>query len=326
MKEALERLVWDRLPDPQAAQLRKALAMRLGVEPENIVVGNGSAELIRFLAMALFEPGDAVVIPQPTFGEYEPSACIAGATLLMPRAREEEGFRPDLEGLLRLLTNGIGGLDAGPKPAGIYLCNPNNPTGVYLSRNEVEDILDALPNGVVILDEAYVPFVHEPWSSLDLVKRGNLVILRSMTKDFALGGLRLGYAVGPERIVQTVQQMLPPWNVNSLAQEAGLLALEDWGYPARCLPSILEASDYLVAELRALELDTLPSRTNFFLANVGDACAFRRFLLKNGCMVRDCTSFGLPEYIRIAARTLPESKRLIEVISLAVQQEGKAGK
>ncbi len=305
VRAAAERACWERLPDSQTTALRKALAALLGVGPGNIVAGNGSAELIRFLSLTFFGPGDTVAIPQPTFGEYETSLCIAGIAAMIVPTQASNGFRLDVADLAQLLK-------AERQIRGLFLCNPNNPTGAYLSREEVERLLDALPDGLVILDEAYMPFVDGAWSSLHLLRRGNLVVLRSMTKDYALGGLRLGYAVGPEALMDVLRRVLPPWNVNAIAQEAGLLALEDPGYPARCLPDIAEARDYLMAGMSDMGLQVLTSRTNYFLVEVGDAPAFRRSLLREGFLVRDCASFGLPSYIRISARTMPECRRLIE--------------
>ena len=304
VKAAAERASWERLPDSQSTGLRQALAAALGVTRASIVIGNGSVELIRCLSLAFFGPGDAVVVAGPTFGEYETSLLIAGATPTHYRAPQQEGFRPDPGVLAGLLS----------EARGLFLCNPNNPTGVYLSREEIAAVARAATESLLVLDEAYMPFVEGAWNSLELLERGNVMVLRSMTKDYALGGLRLGYAVGAEPLMDALRKVLPPWNVNAVAQEAGLLAVEDPGYPARCLPAIIDARDYLVAALGSLGLSPLPSRTNFFLVEVGDAPSFRRALLREGFLVRDCTSFGLPSHVRISARTLPECERLVEAV------------
>lgn len=311
VRGAAERARWDRLPDSQATRLRRSLASVLEVSPANIVVGNGSIELIRFLALAFFEHGDTVVVAGPTFGEYETSLRIAGATPLLFQVSEQEGFRPNPEVLAGFLKC---------QAKGMFLCNPNNPTGVYLSREEIDTVVRAASESLLILDEAYVPFVDGAWNSLDLLGKGNLVVLRSMTKDFALGGLRLGYAVGPDPLMEALRKVLPPWNVNAVAQEAGVLALEDPDYPARCLPAIIEARDYLISELTKLGLRPRPSRTDFFLVEVGDGAATRRALLREGCLVRDCASFGLARYIRISALTLPDCRRLIEAMGRLLAQ------
>jgi histidinol-phosphate aminotransferase len=268
-----------------------------------ITVGNGSVELIRFLALACFGPQDPVVIAEPTFGEYRVSLEIAGARPLPFWAAVRDGFRFDIGKLGHFLVS--------QGARGLFLCNPNNPTGAYLSRSQLESLSDASPECLLVLDEAYLSFVEEPWDSLSLLERGNLVLLRSLTKDYALGGLRLGYALGPPALMRALRTVLPPWSVNSLAQEAGILALRDQGHLARSRRAIAQAKEYLLGELRRLGLAPLPTATNFLLVPVGDASAFRLALLRQGILVRDCTSFGLPEHIRISLRTLPECQRLV---------------
>ena len=208
------------------------------------------------------------------------------------------------------------------RPKGIFICNPNNPTGRYIPRADFEKILDACRDSLLVLDEAYISFVDNAWSSLDLAlhslatskERSNLLVLRSMTKDYAMAGLRLGYGVAREEIIATLRSICPPWNVNTLAQKAGVIAINEEEYLKRCRTELKEAKNYLVAELSRLGLPPLSSEANFFLAEVGDAPKFRRELLKRMILVRDCSSFGLPQYVRIAPRTLPECQELIVAI------------
>ena len=185
-------------------------------------------------------------------------------------------------------------------------------------------VLDTCGDGLLILDEAYVAFVDESWSSIDLISRGNIVIVRSMTKDYALAGLRLGYAVANEEIINALRRVRPPWNVNAVAQKAGVMALEDAGYFERCKREIIQAKQFLIGELYRIGFTLIPSSTNFFLVKVTNAQGFRTALLRHGILVRDCTSFGLPEYIRIAARTMPECQKLIATIQ-AMKDRGELG-
>ncbi|MFC2022532.1 pyridoxal phosphate-dependent aminotransferase [Chloroflexota bacterium] len=173
-----------------------------------------------------------------------------------------------------------------------------------------------------MLDEAYITFVDENWSSLDLISRGNVVIVRSMTKDYALAGLRLGYAVADEEIINDLRRVCPPWNVNTVAQKAGVIALNDTDHLELCKREIRKAKQFLVGELYRLGFKLVPSSTNFFLVKVTNAKDFRTALLRQGMLVRDCTSFGLPEYVRIAARTTPECQRLITAIQV-LKREGE---
>jgi len=301
-------------PDSEASHLRHCLAEKLGVEAGNILVGSGSTELIRLAALAYFGNGDLVLIIEPTFGEYQIACQIAGASLIKQRLSRENNFQLNIRETVQLVKQ--------HRPKGIFVCNPNNPTGRYLSRANFEKILDAGVDSLVILDEAYISFVDNAWSSMDLVlhssaramERGNLLILRSMTKDYGMAGLRLGYGVASEEVIATLRRICPPWNVNALAQRAGVIAINEEEYCQRCQVDIREARGYLVAELSNLGLPPLPSEANFFLVKVGDASWFRCELLKRKILVRDCTSFGLPQYVRIAPRTLPECQRLIAAV------------
>jgi len=300
-------------PDSEASYLRRSLAERLEIKMENILVGSGSTELIRLAALAYFGRGDQVLIIEPTFGEYELACRIAGASVVKQQLSATDAFLLDVDETVKLIKQ--------HRSKGIFICNPNNPTGRYFPRADFEKILDAGKDSLVVLDEAYVSFVDNPWSSLDFVahsslrvERSNSLVLRSMTKDYAMAGLRLGYGVAKEEIIATLRRICPPWNVNALAQKAGIMAIAREGYLERCQAELRKARNYLVAEFSRLGLPPLPSEANFFLIEVGDAPGFRHELLKRGILVRDCSSFGLPQYIRIAPRTLPECQRLVAVI------------
>ena len=220
--------------------------------------------------------------------------------------REEADFRVNVAETVDLIRK--------HRPKGIFLCNPNNPTGQYLSREGVERILSVAKDSLVVLDEAYIAFTEDTWSSLDLISLNNLVVLRSMTKDYALAGLRLGYTVATESIVSVLKRVRPPWNISSVAQAAGGFVLKADGYLEACGRKIREAKEFLVKELRCLGLSPVPSQASFFLVKVSDATNFRQALLKKGILVRDCSSFGLPNYIRLAPRTISECQRLLITI------------
>ena len=172
------------------------------------------------------------------------------------------------------------------------------------------------------MDEAYITFVDESWSSRDLISRGNVIIVRSMTKDYALAGLRLGYAIANQEIIENLRRVRPPWNVNVLAQKAGIIALEDTDYLERCEQEVRQVKQFLTTELYQSGFTVVPPKANFFLVRVGDARGFRSALLKHGILVRDCTSFGLPEYIRITPCTMSECQKLIATIKV-LKHEGR---
>ena len=293
-------------PDSESTHLTRSLARTLGLKTSNIIVGNGSTELIRLAALAYFNPGDRIIIITPTFGEYEIAGQIAGAAIIEQRLSPEKGFHLEVDDTIELVQK--------HRPKGIFITNPNNPTGRYISRADLERILESSQESLLILDEAYLTFVDNPWSSLDMVKRGNLLVLRSMTKDYALAGLRLGYGVANEDIIDALSRIRPPWNVNAVAQQAGIMALKEGKYVKQCQTRIKQAREYLVAELSHLDLPPLPSEASFFLVRVTNSSEFRRRLLEQKMLVRDCTSFGLPGYIRIAPRTLPECQQLVAAV------------
>jgi histidinol-phosphate aminotransferase len=304
--EALTSTSIEQYPDPEAGELRQALADKIHVSPSQLIVGSGSTELIRLIAAAYFEPDDLVVIPQPTYSEYEIACQLADAKIMKQPVIIEPDFHPDVNEITKLLRT--------HRPKAIFLCNPNNPTGQYISKEEVSQIMSSAPASLIVLDEAYIAFTENAWASADLIGHGNLVIIRSMTKDYALAGLRLGYAIAAEPIISILKRVRPPWNVNTVAQKAGLLVLNNDRHLTGCYNQIKKAKKFLINELERLGLSSLPSPTNFFLVRVGNAAAFRQVLLKKNMLVRDCTSFGLPQYIRLAPRSLPECRKLIEAI------------
>ncbi len=320
VRAALAGVPLDRYPDARAIALRERLARIHGLTPRHIIVGNGTAELIWLLGMAYLQRGDPVVIIGPTFGEYRAAAGLMGAEVAEYRASAAADFQPDVAAIEALIER--------QQPPLTFLCNPNNPTGVYLMREAVQALATACGERLLIVDEAYRAFVAEPWPSEPLIGRdlglssaeGNVVLLRSMTKDHALAGLRLGYALASPEVAATLKKVQPSWSVNAVAQAAGLAALSDENHLRETLPKITEAKAYLVEELTRLNLRVVPSAANFLLVEVGDGRGLRRKLLSHGLMVRDCTSFGLPEYVRIAVRRMEECRRLVETLQLLIRE------
>jgi histidinol-phosphate aminotransferase len=306
LAEAVSRCDIAHYPDSESGRLKKALSRKLEIAPENLIVGSGSTELIRLAALAYFGEGDRVMVMKPTYGEYEIAAQIAGAEVDKLKLREEDDFRLSLFDLAEALQM--------YPPAGLFLCNPNNPTGQYLSRKEIERVLQMLPNSLLVVDEAYVSFVEDPWNSADLISHPNLLVIRSMTKDYGLAGLRLGYALANEEIIGALNKIKPPWNVSAAAQAAGIYALKAEGYPEVCRKGLLRSREYLTENLHQMGFKVLPSEANFCLVKAGDASGLRQALLERGILVRDCTSFGLPAYIRLCLRPLNECRKLVKAL------------
>ena len=311
---ALAQVPLDRYPDRQCLALRRALAEHHGVSLEQIVVGNGTAELLWSIATAFVRPpgprGSAryrVLILGPTFGEYHRSVRLMGADTHEYRAAAEDDFVPDASAISRRLIEA--------RPQIVCLCHPNNPTGALYNLDALSVWVRDNPDTLFVVDEAYIAFTQGAPSALAL-DAGNVLVLRSMTKDYALAGLRLGYAVGPARLVDALARVRPAWNVNALAQAAGTAALRDQPHLTHTLAALARSAARLSAGLRDLGLHTVPSATHYRLVAVGHGAAFRTALMGHGILVRDCASFGLANHVRIATRRPEENERLLQAIAL----------
>ena len=310
-------------PDPDCLKLREAIGETLGVEPRCILPGNGSTELIHLLARAYLGPEDTAIIFTPTFGEYAAACRIQGVApvTLFPPSLEiaERPFHWDIQGALDSITT--------LRPSVVFLCNPNNPTGVYLRQDEVKNIAEVLRGvGLLALDEAYVPFVEESWDATPLLKLGNVALLRSMTKDYALTGLRLGYMLASEEITERVKSFQYSWSVNSAAQAAGIAALADSEQVKRGRTAVREGKEFLLGAAGSLGLQCAPAAANFLLLRVGRATEIRlKLLTGHKVCVRDCSSFGLPEYVRVGVRTMEDNRRLATALKKVLDQGERLG-
>jgi histidinol-phosphate aminotransferase len=297
---ALRRFDPAAYPDRRVLRLRETLAEANGVPLAEVLAGNGAAELIWLAAHAFLRPGDTALVVGPTFGEYERAARAVGARVACLRAAAP-GFQLSAAQIVAEVR--------AQRPRLVFLCNPNNPTGLLLPEAGVAAIAAACAGGILVLDEAYrsftaaAPFAPAP--------APGVVVLRSMTKDFALAGLRLAYALGPPDLLEAMRACQPPWSVSGAAQAAGLAALKHRAHLARTLAQTRQAAAELRAGLTGLGARIVPASVHFLLIEVGSGAAVRSRLLGRGCLVRDCASFGLPEYVRVGTRTPPENARLI---------------
>lgn len=304
VRRALAEIPLDCYPDREAIALRRALAERLDVAPEQLVVGNGTSELLWLAAFAFLRKNDRVLIIGPTFGEYARVAALMGARVYHWTARPEQNFEVGAEEVARTLRE--------THPTLVFICNPNNPSGTVVAREVLIGWAAAHPETLFVVDEAYHFFV--PGFETVVASQENVLVVRSMTKDYALAGLRLGYAGGMPTLIEALARVRPAWNVNALALAAGLVALEDDEYQQHCLAALMEAKQALVGGLTDLGWTPLPSAVHFFLMQVGEGAALRRALLRQGILVRDCASFGLPAYVRIATRRPEENARLLAAL------------
>ncbi|MBE3559757.1 MAG: histidinol-phosphate aminotransferase family protein [Ktedonobacteraceae bacterium] len=321
VRAALARLAIERYPDRECLQLRQAILdyelPYAGLSLSSLVCGNGVSELIWALAHAYLGSGVRVALLGPTFGEYAVACRSVGADIVEFRADSEGNFQFDLVAMLAWL-------DA-QKPRMLWFCNPNNPTGGWLDLHRVSLLARACQDlgTLLIVDESYYHFVSPPelFSAVELLRTSvapYIVVLRSLTKDFALAGLRLGYAVSTPAIIERLSAYLPSWNVNAAAQLAGCAALADRVYLAASLEKLAVERRAFFAALAATGCRVISSRTHYCLIEVGNAAQVRRQLLERKILVRDCTSFGLPSFIRVATRPVPDWQRLLQALQEVV--------
>ncbi len=314
IREAASKADLSAYPDRHCLELREAIAARLKVGIDNILFGNGSVQLIHLLARALLNPGQSCLIFAPTFGEYEEAVTLACGEAHYVRAEEADGFRWSIDAVLRAIKRS--------RPRLVFLCNPNNPTGVYLDRLEVQRICEAMGgDALLVLDDSYSSLADRPWYAIPLLNLGNVAILRSMTKEHALAGVRLGYMLAESSVISETARLQPAWSVNAVAQAAGLAALRDDEHVEAAREVIAASKAYLCHKLETLGLAVNPSAANFLLVRVGNGAKVRSALLKRRIVVRDCTSFGLPEHIRIAVRRPEECQRLIQSLREVLRNE-----
>jgi len=306
VRESLTRL--HRYPEAANRTLSEALARRYGLRPENVVVGNGSNEVIDLLVKALVSPGDEILMSEPSFLMYEKFGAAAGASL---KKVPLKGYRHDLEGILSAVS---------PRTRIVFLDHPHNPTGSVFSGEEFESFLRGVPGEVVVvLDEAYGEFVREPSAArgVEFLKRGfPVVVLRTFSKAYGLAGLRIGYGLMPEELARVLNALRQPFNVNLLAQVAALAALSDEEHLRRTQELTWEGLDYLSAELERLGLKPLPSQANFLFVECGrPARPLYEALLRRGVIVRSMEAYGFPEALRISVGLPEENRALIEALA-----------
>ena len=327
-----------RYPDSRSQRLREKIGAYHGLPPGAVLVGNGTADLIWLLAHAYGNNRNAAIL-SPTFSEYADGVIMAGGhPVYFPLPGWQRIYDPSAS---RRRVGAAGGFGNRFAPAGttveqtrkaleaaapwlVFICNPNNPTGEYLTPGELRYLWEGAPDALWIVDEAYAEFTEDPWSAAQWVMsatngrpaRGpGWIVLRSMTKDFSLGGLRLGYLLAAPSTIERLQDVQPPWSVNGVAQLAGLVALDELAWREETTARLREETRALQAGLRAYGYAPLPTTVSYFLLPVGNARAMRDRLVAERMFVRDCTSFGLPDHIRIASRPPEENARLLGVMA-----------
>jgi histidinol-phosphate aminotransferase len=298
-----------RYPDGSAFHLRNALAAKLGVDPKEVFVGNGSNELIELLVRAFVLEGEEVLTSAQSFVAYKQATHALGRTLV--EAPMKARFHYDLDAIKKLLSR---------RTKLVFLANPDNPTGTWIAEAELTPFLDAVPKDtLVVLDEAYVDFVDAPGFPDALALRRkypNLVVLRTYSKIYGLAGLRLGYGIARPEVVEYVGRVRAPFNVNHLAQAAGVAALDDREHVERSRAHVLEERPFLAAGLAAVGATVVPSQGNFVFADFPGRPGKELFeaLLREGVVVRPMAGYGFPTAQRVTVGLRPENEKCLAAL------------
>jgi histidinol-phosphate aminotransferase len=293
-------------PDGNAFYLKQKLAAKLGVETAHLVLGNGSNEIIEFVAHALLSPGADVVVSQYCFAIYPIVAKMFGAEVITVPAKD---FGHDLPAMLAAIT---------PKTRIVFVANPNNPTGTLVSREELIHFVNQVPDDVLlVLDEAYIEFLDAPLDLSALVRSGarsNLILMRTFSKIYGLAGLRIGYGIGHPEFITALEKVRQPFNANLLAQTAALAALDDDDHVRKTRSNNFGGLEFFAQAFRALKLEYVPSAANFILVRVGDGLSVFAAMQQQGVITRPMAGYQLPEWIRISVGTPRENERCLAAL------------
>jgi histidinol-phosphate aminotransferase len=300
MQEALLKAHF--YPDGGGYHLRVGIAEKFGLGIENVILGNGSNEIIEFLGHAFLQPGDNIVTAEHAFVVYKIMAKLFGAgTIEVP----DPNLTHDLPAMAAAINE---------RTKVVYIANPNNPTGTMVTEHELDRFIDRVPENVVVaLDEAYYEFLPEPPDTLKYLGRHrNVIALRTFSKIQGLAGLRIGYGLAHEDLIRLLQKTRQPFNVNSIAQSGALAGLRDDAYQAKTREAVRQGRDFLQAEFRRRNLEYIPSVANFILVKVGKGKEVFQKLLKRGMIVRAMDEYKLPDWIRVSVGKPEQNRRFLE--------------
>ena len=295
----------NRYPDPFCHDILKALSEELNVSPKNIILGNGSDEIIEFILLAFLNEGEEAVMNHPSFMLYEIATKIVGGKPVVVPLKD---FKPDLNAMAAAIT---------PRTKLVFIDNPNNPTGRSVGEMEVEAFLEKLPDtAIAVFDEAYYDFVErEDYpDTIRYIARKNVIVLRTFSKAHGLAGLRIGYGIAGETLIKYMKRTQIPFNINSMAQAAAIASLKDKEHIERSKLVVNEGKQYLYGELDKLGLRYVKSDANFILIDLGEARSGKdmfRKLIGEGVIVRDMDFYKMYSFIRVTVGTMPENRKFI---------------
>lgn len=313
MKRAI--LSVNRYPDGNCYYLKEALSRDLNVSPDNLIIGNGSNEIIELALRAFVNKGEEVIMSEPSFLIFNIACKVSeGSPVVIPL----KDFKADLDSISRAITE---------RTKLIFIDNPNNPTGRSVGEAEVERFLERLPeNVIVVFDEAYNEFVEREDfpDTIRYIGRKNIIISRTFSKAHGLSGLRIGYGIADKESVELMNRVRQPFNVNSVAQAAAIASLEDKEHIDASRLMVSEGKQFLYSRLDAMGLSYVKSDTNFILINIGRSGkeVFEK-MLRLGVIVRDMDAYKLNNYIRVTIGTMAENRRFIKALRLTAIKRSK---
>ena len=299
-----------RYPDGGAFALKKALCERFGVKPEQLVIGNGSNDILELASQAFLAPGLSAVYSRHAFAVYPLATNARGARGIEVAAKN---FGHDLDAMAAAIE---------PQTRVVFIANPNNPTGTFVPGAELEAFLAKVPRHVlVVLDEAYTEYLapEQRYDSIAWLARfPNLLVSRTFSKAYGLAGLRVGYAIAHPEVADLMNRVRQPFNVSSVALAAAEAALDDDEFLARSAEVNRRGMAQLVAAFRELGLEWIPSAGNFVTFKVGDAIGVNQALLRQGVIVRPIAAYGMPHWLRVSIGLPEENTRFIEALRQAL--------
>jgi histidinol-phosphate aminotransferase len=291
-------------PDGGGFYLRAALADKLKVAPENIILGNGSNEIIEFIGHAFLRPGAELVTSENAFIAYRLVASLFGATAIEVADRE---YRFDLDAVRQAIT---------PRTRLVFIANPNNPTGTLVRQEAIDRFMAGVSAEVVVVfDEAYFEYLDDPPDALQFVRENrNVIVLRTFSKIHALANVRIGYGIARPELIRVLQKAREPFNTNGVAQAGALAALTDEAHQAESKRITDEGRRYLEQEFTVMGRPFVPSVANFVLVKVGDGKEVFKALLRHGVIVRALSGYKFPEWVRITVGTMEQNRKCIAAL------------
>lgn len=299
-------------PDGGGYKLRQALADHHGLGLENVVLGNGSNEIIELLCHCFLNPKTELIAAEHAFVVYKLMATLFGAKYVEVA---DPDFIHDLDGMADAITEDT---------RLVFIANPNNPTGTMVNQEALDRFMDRLPDHVVaVLDEAYYEFLDDAPDTVKYVREGrNVCVLRTFSKAYGLAGLRIGYGLASSQVAAILQKARQPFNANSMAQAAALAAMNDSEHVAKTMETNRTGLAFYEQAFMARDLEYVPSAANFVLVKVGDGDDLFAKMLRKGVIVRAMSGYKLPEWVRISIGTMPENERCIEVLDEVLALRG----